>query len=156
MKQETSFGIALKAAVQTLSKKKQTEMIADYVYKKYEVFSRFKPLAIGIDQDLIAAMPQYDSTLILRVLSNHCRRPRYIKALARGGKRFDLNNRFKGEVTSEEQEVAKQHPCMQPVKSDESSSKENTSESNAGHVQNSSSASDEMPAAGTSDVKNAD
>lgn len=107
------MGMALKAAVQTLSKKKQTEMIAEYVYKKYDVFSRFKPLAIGIDQDLIVALPQYEPTLILRVLSNHCRRPRYIKALARGGKRFDLNNRFKGEVTPEEQEIARNHPCMQ-------------------------------------------
>lgn len=107
------MGMALKAAVQTLSKKKQTEMIAEYVYKKYDVFSRFKPLAIGIDQDLIVAMPQYEANLILRVLSNHCRRPRYIKSLARGGKRFDLNNRFKGEVTAEEQEIARNHPCMQ-------------------------------------------
>ncbi|MDO5686595.1 MAG: ProQ/FINO family protein [Neisseria sp.] len=113
MTQETSMGMALKAAVQTLSKKKQTEMIAEYVYKKYDVFSRFKPLAIGIDQDLIVAMPQYEANLILRVLSNHCRRPRYIKSLARGGKRFDLNNRFKGEVTAEEQEIARNHPCMQ-------------------------------------------
>lgn len=113
MAKETSMGLALKAAVGTLSKKKQTELIAEYIYKKYEVFSRFKPLAVGIDQDLIKAMPQYDATLIMRVLSNHCRRPRYIKALAKGGKRFDLNNRFKGEVTQEEQEIAQKHPCMQ-------------------------------------------
>lgn len=99
MTQETALGAALKSAVQTMSKKKQTEMIADHIYGKYDVFKRFKPLALGIDQDLIAALPQYDSALIARVLANHCRRPRYLKALARGGKRFDLNNRFKGEVT---------------------------------------------------------
>lgn len=119
MAKETSMGIALKAAVGTLSRKKQTELIAEYIYKKYDVFSRFKPLAVGIDQDLIKAMPQYDSTLILRVLSNHCRRPRYIKALAKGGKRFDLNNRFKGEITAEEQAVAQQHPCMQTAKAEQ-------------------------------------
>ncbi|MBR7001059.1 MAG: osmoprotectant transport activator ProQ [Neisseriaceae bacterium] len=113
MAKETSMGLALKAAVGTLSKKKQTELIAEYIYKKYDVFSRFKPLAVGIDQDLIKAMPQYDAALIMRVLSNHCRRPRYIKALAKGGKRFDLHNRFKGEITAEEQAVAQQHPCMQ-------------------------------------------
>lgn len=113
MSTETSLGAALKAAVQTMSKKKQTEMIADYVYKKYDVFSRFKPLAIGIDKDLIETLSQFDSVLVSRVLANHCRRPRYIKSLARGGKRFDLNGRFKGEVTAEEQEIAKAHPCMQ-------------------------------------------
>ena len=112
-KTETSLGIALKEAVQTLSRKKQTELIANHIYNKYEVFSRFKPLAIGIDQDLINAMPQYDPVLILRVLSTHCRRPRYIRSLARGGKRFDLNNRFRGDITQEEQEVAQKHPYLQ-------------------------------------------
>lgn len=113
MSNETALGAALKQAVQTMSKKKQTEMITEYIYSKYEIFSRFKPLAIGIDQDIIAALPQFDPTLIARFLSNHCRRPRYIKALARGGKRFGLNGKFKGDVTAEEQEIAKAHPCMQ-------------------------------------------
>lgn len=113
MSQETSMGAALKAAVQTLSKKKQTELIAEHIYAKYDVFNRFKPLAIGIDQDLIVALPQYEPTLIMRVLSNHCRRPRYIKSLSRGGRRFDLNHRFKGEVSAEEQQIALQNPCMQ-------------------------------------------
>lgn len=106
---ETAIGLALKSAVQTMSKKKQTEMIADHLYGKYPVFKQFKPLALGIDQDLIAQLPQYDSTLILRVLTNHCRRIRYLKALAKGGKRFDLNNRPKGEVSTEEQALAAQH-----------------------------------------------
>lgn len=113
MTKETALGAALKSAVQTMSKKKQTDMIADYIYNKYDVFKRFKPLAVGIDQDLIAVLPQFDPALIARVLANHCRRPRYLKALARGGKRFDLNNRFKGEVSPEEQAVAQQHPAVQ-------------------------------------------
>lgn len=113
MTQETALGAALKSAVQTMSKKKQTDMIADHIYSKYDVFKRFKPLAVGIDQDLVAALPQFDPSLIARVLANHCRRPRYLKALARGGKRFDLNNRFKGEVSPEEQAIAQQHPAVQ-------------------------------------------
>ncbi len=117
--QETALGAALKAAVQTMSKKKQTELIAKYIYGKYEVFSRFKPLAIGIDKDLLGVLPQYDPVLVARVLANHCRRPRYIKALARGGKRFDLNGHFKGEVTAEEQAIAKAHPCMQSQQNSE-------------------------------------
>ena len=115
MTQETALGAALKSAVQTMSKKKQTDMIADHIYGKYDVFKRFKPLALGIDQDLAAAMPQYDPALIARVLANHCRRPRYLKALARGGKRFDLNNRFKGEVSAEEQAIAAQHPIVKEI-----------------------------------------
>lgn len=127
MVQETSLGAAMKAAVQTLSRSKQTAMIGEYVYGKYPVFSRFKPLAIGIDQDLIIALPQHDPALILRFLSNHCRRPRYIKSLARGGKRFDLNNKPKGTVTPQEQEVARNHPCMQPKADAPADSAEHTS-----------------------------
>ncbi len=69
MAQETALGAALKSAVQTMSKKKQTDMIADHIYGKYDVFKRFKPLAVGIDQDLVAALPQYDPALIARVLA---------------------------------------------------------------------------------------
>ena len=101
MTQETALGAALKSAVQTMSKKKQTDMIADYLYSKYDVFKRFKPLAIGIEKDLVEALPQFDAALIHRVLSNHCRRPKYLKAVARGGKRFNLNNRFQGEVSEQ-------------------------------------------------------
>ncbi|MCW3480170.1 ProQ/FinO family protein [Neisseriaceae bacterium JH1-16] len=114
MSKETALGAALKAAVQTMSKKKQTDMIADHVYGKYEVFRRFRPLAIGIDQTLVAALPQFDPTLVARVLANHCRRPRYIKALAQGGKRFGLDGKPVGQVTPEEQEVARQNPALQP------------------------------------------
>ena len=131
MQNETSIGAALKAAVQTMSKKKQTDLIADHVYEKYDVFKKFKPLAVGIDQDLIAALPQFEATLIARVLANHCRRPRYIKALARGGKRFDLNGRFKGEVTAEEQQIAQNHPCMQTNKAEASAPAESTDAASA-------------------------
>ena len=115
MTHETALGAALKSAVQTMSRKKQTELIAEHIYGKYDVFKRFKPLALGIDKDLVAALPQYDPALVARALSNHCRRPRYLKSLARGGKRFDLNNRFKGEVSPEEQAVARQHPAVQEM-----------------------------------------
>ena len=123
MTQETALGVALKSAVQTMSKKKQTDMIADHIYSKYDVFKRFKPLAVGIDQDLVAALPQFDPSLIARVLANHCRRPRYLKSLARGGKRFDLNNRFKGEVSPEEQAIAQKHPAVQQDLADQAARK---------------------------------
>lgn len=110
MTQETALGAALKSAVQTMSKKKQTDMIAEYLYSKYDVFKRFKPLAIGIEKDLVEALPQFDAVLIHRVLSNHCRRPKYLKAVARGGKRFNLNNRFQGEVSEQEQQYALSQP----------------------------------------------
>ena len=106
MTQETALGAAFKQAVQTMSKRQQTELISEHIYKKYEVFSKFKPLALGIEQDLIADLPQFSAELIMRVMANHCRRPKYLKAIARGGKRFNLNNRFQGEISAEEQQYA--------------------------------------------------
>ncbi|MBA4707802.1 ProQ/FINO family protein [Aquitalea aquatica] len=103
---ETALGAALKSAVQSLSKKKQTEMIAEHVYSKFEVFRQFRPLALGIHESLIAALTQFDPTLISRVVANHCRKPRYVKSLARGGKRFDLAGKPTGEVTAEEKKAA--------------------------------------------------
>ena len=106
MTQETALGAAFKQAVQTMSKRQQTELISEHIYKKYEVFSKFKPLALGIEQDLIADLPQFSAELIMRVMANHCHRPKYLKAIARGGKRFNLNNRFQGEISAEEQQYA--------------------------------------------------
>ena len=110
MGRETALGMALKSAVETMSKKKQTEMIAEYIYGKYDVFMRFKPLSVGIENDLIQALGQFSPELIKRVLANHCRRPKYIKAVARGGKRFNLDNRFQGEVSEEERLHALEQP----------------------------------------------
>ena len=110
MGRETALGMALKSAVETMSKKKQTEMIAEYIYGKYDVFKRFRPLSVGIENDLIQALGQFSPELIKRVLANHCRRPKYIKAVARGGKRFNLDNRFQGEVSEEERLHALEQP----------------------------------------------
>ncbi|MXR36155.1 ProQ/FINO family protein [Craterilacuibacter sinensis] len=103
---ETALGEALKAAVQSISKKKQTEMIAGHLYTSYPVFKQFKPLAIGIHEALGAALPQYEAQLIGRVLSNHCRKPRYLKSVARGGKRFALDGKPAGVVSDEEKAAA--------------------------------------------------
>ncbi|WP_051229510.1 ProQ/FINO family protein [Paludibacterium yongneupense] len=111
---ETALGAALKSAVQSLSKKKQTEMIAEHIYNKFDVFRQFRPLALGIHQSLIAALPQFDPVLISRVVANHCRKPRYIKSLSRGGRRFDLAGKPAGEVSAEEKKSAELQAVARP------------------------------------------
>lgn len=121
-KPETALGAALKSAVQTLSKKKQTEMIADHLYSKYAVFKQFRPLAIGIHEVLIAELSQFDPALVTRVLTNHCKKPRYLKSLAKGGKRYDLKGRETAVISEEEKAEAQQRydalaekPAAKPV-----------------------------------------
>jgi sRNA-binding protein len=106
-KQETALSAALKSAVQSLSKKKQTEMIADHLYGKYPGFKKFRPLAIGIHEALIAELPQFDSALVVRVLTNHCKKPRYLRSLAKGGKRYDLKGRETSVISEEEKNEAR-------------------------------------------------
>lgn len=90
-------------------------MIAEHVYSKFEVFRQFRPLALGIHESLIAALPQFDATLISRVVANHCRKPRYVKSLARGGKRFDLAGKPSGEVSAEEKKAAQLMSTPKPA-----------------------------------------
>ncbi|WP_084224433.1 ProQ/FINO family protein [Stenoxybacter acetivorans] len=97
---------------QTLSKNQQLAQIKAYLYHQFEVLKEFKPLALGIDKDIIAALPQFDKTLVKRALSSHCRHPRYINNLAQGGKRYDLQGNEQGEVTPEQQAKTEHHQVL--------------------------------------------
>lgn len=112
---DTTLANAFKAAVQNISKKKQVQFVADCLYSKYPVLRMFRPLAIGIDQVIITANPQFDRYLIRRVLSNHCQRPRYLKAIAAGSKRYGLDSKPCGVITPQEQTLAQNHPTMKPT-----------------------------------------
>lgn len=107
---ETALGAALKSAVQTLSKRQQTQLVSDHIYKKYDVLNRCRPLALDTETKLIEALPQFDAQIVARVLTNHCRRPKYLINVAMGGKRFNLQGRFDGIVTPEEQQYALSQP----------------------------------------------
>ncbi|QRN40790.1 MAG: osmoprotectant transport activator ProQ [Neisseriaceae bacterium] len=105
--QPTSMVSAFQSAVKNLSKKKQLQMISNHIYSKYEVFRKFKPLALQIDKDLLKELsPQYKPELIVRFLFIHCRKPRYIKVLSKGGNRFDLTGSLKGVITEQQQQHA--------------------------------------------------
>jgi sRNA-binding protein len=65
-----------------------------------------KPLAIGIDQALIATgiLKPFEVGQVLRA---YCRRRMYLVALAAGGPRYDLDGNVAGEVTAEQAHNAK-------------------------------------------------
>lgn len=69
-----------------------------------------RPLAIGISADLCSQLPEFASQDVRNALHmwfRHYRNP-YLKAIARGGKRYDLLGSPRGEVTSEEQQHAEE------------------------------------------------
>ncbi|POE18032.1 hypothetical protein BV918_00685 [Pectobacterium odoriferum] len=69
-----------------------------------------RPLAIGIDKALAADIErrQLSGAGSLRFsLGLYVHRSAYVKALAAGGQRYDLNGKPQGEVTAEQQERAR-------------------------------------------------
>lgn len=73
----------------------------------YPVFSAGKPLAVGTREKLIERHPDIDARLVRSALLKHCKRPRYLKALAAEPQRYDLDGSPVGVVTEEEREKAK-------------------------------------------------
>ena len=67
-----------------------------------------KPLKVGIKEDLKAAYPNVPDAVIKRALGRHCGSARYLKTLAKGGPRYDMNGTTSGEVSPEAQETARQ------------------------------------------------
>ncbi|MBK8271390.1 MAG: ProQ/FinO family protein [Planctomycetes bacterium] len=76
------------------------------------------PLKIGIHLDLAAQHPDLDPATLKRALKRYCERRRYQLALAREGAcRVDLAGNPAGEVTAEQQKVARRKVAPRnPVK----------------------------------------
>lgn len=62
-----------------------------FLCNQYPVFSERRPLAIGIAKALIARHPEIRRSDIQSALRLHTRSVGYMKAVAKGGSRFDLD-----------------------------------------------------------------
>lgn len=58
---------------------------------RFPVLAEYRPLAIGIDQALRQRCPQYSRRRLRAALGLHTGTPAYLEALARGGRRYDLD-----------------------------------------------------------------
>jgi sRNA-binding protein len=72
-------------------------------------FQQVRPLALGIKRDIAAHLPQHSLLRISGAIGVFQRLmgPAYYRAILRGGPRYDLEGKPRGEVTPEEQEQAK-------------------------------------------------
>ena len=66
--------------------------------EKFSVFRDNLPLAIGIDKQLIARIPELDRKTLRNALGFHTNGLRYLKAMAKATVRFDLDGNSAGEV----------------------------------------------------------
>ena len=69
-----------------------------------------RPLAIGIDRDIVAQLSEYPRWAVKQALTRWLRthQVRYWQALLQGGPRYDLEGQVRGEVTAEQQARAQQ------------------------------------------------
>ncbi|MDM3596396.1 ProQ/FINO family protein [Proteus mirabilis] len=94
------------------AKKKQHRI--DRIAKHWTIFNEpeAKPLMIGIKEVMIAEVKDKGLDIpeshIKQGLRSYISRKTYLKALTLGGNRFDMNGQPKGEITPQQQALAKQ------------------------------------------------
>lgn len=69
--------------------------------EQYVVFRECRPLAIGVDKQLLAARPELDRKLLRLALRTHTASVRYLKAVEKGRQRFDLDGNPVAELSEE-------------------------------------------------------
>jgi ProP effector len=67
----------------------------------YTVFRQAKPLAIGIDKQLVARLPELNRKLLRIALGMHTNSLQYLKGMEKATIRFDLDGNTAAEVTDE-------------------------------------------------------
>ena len=80
--------------------------LLDTLSADFAVFRDCLPLALGIHKTVKEKMPEVDVAALRSAMKIHTSSTRYLKALAVGKDRFDLNGNISGEVTEEQREVA--------------------------------------------------
>jgi ProP effector len=74
--------------------------------KQFPVFQSGAPLAIGIDKQLFARMPDIDKKTLRTALRLHTGSTRYLKAMEKAEHRLDLDGNAAGEITQEHRTLA--------------------------------------------------
>lgn len=89
-----------------------TDALADARQLQKELESQFpvlknaSPLAIGIDKQIIAALPEVSRKSLRTALRNHTLSTRYLKSMEKATVRLNLDASEAGEVTAEQREHA--------------------------------------------------
>lgn len=76
------------------------------LHDRFPVFREFKPLAIGIDKQLLTTDSGLNRRLLRQALSMHTKSFRYLKAIEKGGQRVNLDGSSGDDVPAEHQRHA--------------------------------------------------
>ena len=73
---------------------------------QFDVFRNFSPLAIGIDKQVFAQLPEVSKKSLRLAMRSHTISTRYLKEMEKGSVRLNLDGTPAGEVTDENRQHA--------------------------------------------------
>ena len=73
---------------------------------QFDVFRNFSPLAIGIDKQVFAQLPEVSKKSLRLAMRSHTISTRYLKEMEKGTVRLNLDGTPAGEVTDENRQHA--------------------------------------------------
>lgn len=94
------------AAETTTEKTTDIRALLKDLQTRFDVFRNFSPLAIGIDKQLFAALPELSKKSIRLAMRSHTISTRYLKEMEKGAQRLNLDGTPAGEVTDENRQHA--------------------------------------------------
>lgn len=80
--------------------------LLDRLCAEFAVFRDCQPLAVGIHKAIREKLPDVERAQLSTAMKLHTASTRYLKALAQGAVRLDLDAKPAGEVTAEQREQA--------------------------------------------------
>ncbi len=83
-----------------------TRSVLCVLQTRYPVFRDFSPLAIGIDKQLFAALPDLSRKTVRLAMRSHTMTTRYLKEMEKGTQRLNLDGSPAGDVTDENRQHA--------------------------------------------------
>jgi len=89
------------AAAATTSPATSARAMLKQLQERFAVFRDCQPLAIGIDKQVLAAVPDLDRKTLRVALRMHVGSLRYLKAMQQATQRFDLEGNPVAEVSDE-------------------------------------------------------
>lgn len=93
-------------AAPTANPGQEARTLIKKLQERYAVFRECRPLAIGIDKQIIAQEPEISRKVLRIALGTHTRSTQYLKAMEKATVRFDLDGKTAAEVPEEHRKHA--------------------------------------------------
>lgn len=93
-------------AESTPAKPTDARVLLKDLQARFDVFRNHSPLAIGIDKQVFAQMPEVEKKALRLAMRSHTISTRYLKEMEKGTVRLNLDGTQAGEVTDENRQHA--------------------------------------------------